>query len=84
MSRSDRQPGYWELIRNNRNFRRLWLGNVVSMLGDWFNTLAIYVLVSELTGSAFALGAVFITKMLPGALVFQSPVSSRTESTGAS
>ena len=73
MNEQANQPGYWELISGNQNFRRLWLGNVVSMLGDWFNTLAIYVLVAELTGSAFALGAVFITKMLPGALI--SPIA---------
>lgn len=60
--------GYWELIRGNVNFRRLWLGNLISLLGDWFNTIALYTLVAQLTGSPFALGAVFITKMLPWAL----------------
>ncbi|GIV60816.1 MAG: MFS transporter [Rhodothermaceae bacterium] len=60
--------GYVELIRDNVHFRRLWIGNVVSLLGDWFNTIALYTLVSELTGSPLALGAVFITKMLPWAL----------------
>jgi MFS family permease len=65
--------GYVELVRTNRNFRRLWIGNVVSLLGDWFNTLAIYALVAELTGSPMALGAVFIAKMLPWALA--SPIA---------
>ncbi|MDX1545572.1 MAG: MFS transporter [Rhodothermales bacterium] len=67
------QAGYWELVRGNPNFRRLWLGNVVSLLGDWFNTIALYTLVSRLTGSPFALGAVFIFKMLPWALA--SPIA---------
>ncbi len=63
------QPtGYLQLIRENVQFRRLWLGNVVSLFGDWFNTIALYALILELTGSEFALGAVFITKMLPWAL----------------
>ena len=62
------QAGYLELVRANVNFRRLWLGNIVSLLGDWFNTIALYKLVDDLTGSPFALGAVFITKMLPWAL----------------
>lgn len=62
------QAGYVELVRTNRDFRRLWLANVVSLLGDWFNTIALYTLVAGLTGSALALGAVFITKMLPWAL----------------
>jgi MFS family permease len=57
------------LVRSNASFRWLWIGTVVSLLGDWFNTIAIYELVNELTGSPLALGAVFITKMLPFALV---------------
>ena len=64
----DEQAGYWPLVVGNRNFRRLWLGTVISLLGDWFNTIALYVLITQLTGSPLALGAVFITKMLPWAL----------------
>jgi MFS family permease len=62
------EVGYLALVRNNVNFRRMWLGNIVSLLGDWFNTIALYSLVLELTGSEFALGAVFISKMLPSGL----------------
>lgn len=64
----EHEAGYWELVRGNRNFRRLWVGNLISLLGDWFNTIALYTLVTELTGSPLALGAVFITKMLPWAV----------------
>jgi len=60
--------GYVALVRRNVHFRRLWLGNLISLLGDWFNTIALYTLVSELTGSPFALGGVFLTKLLPWAL----------------
>ena len=67
------EAGYLELIRSNVHFRRLWFGNIVSLLGDWFNTIALYTLVSDLTGSPLALGAVFIAKMLPWALA--SPVA---------
>jgi MFS family permease len=68
------QPvGYVALVRGNPNYRRLWLGSVVSLLGDWFNTIALYALVLQLSGSAVAIGAVFITKMLPWALV--SPIA---------
>ncbi len=65
--------GYAQLVRENANFRRLWGGNIVSLFGDWFNTIAIYRLIEELTGSPLALGAVFITKMLPLALA--SPIA---------
>ena len=57
-----------QLLRTNQNFRRIWVGEVASWLGDWFNAIAIYTLVRSLTGSPFALGLVFLTKMLPFAV----------------
>ncbi len=70
---SPTQPGYLELVRGNANYRRLWLGDVASHLGDWFNAIAIYTLVERLTGSPLALGLVFITKSLPFAIA--SPIA---------
>ena len=78
---TEAQAGYAELIRHNVNFRRLWMGNLVSLLGDWFNTIALYTLVLQLTaaegadqaGSPLALAGVFVVKMLPWALA--SPVA---------
>ncbi len=71
-ARSETPPaaavGYLELVRRNRDFRRLWLGDVASHLGDWFNTIAVYTLIDRLTGSPLALGLVFLTKSLPFAL----------------
>jgi MFS family permease len=57
--------GYRELLAGNADFRRIWIGQVVSLLGDWFNTIALYTLVDRLTGSPLALGVVFLVKMLP-------------------
>jgi MFS family permease len=62
------RSGYFELVRSNGSFRRLWLADIASHLGDWFNVIAIYTLVERLTGSPLALGLVFITKSLPFAL----------------
>ncbi len=67
------EPGYIALLKGNQSFRRLWLGNVISLFGDWFNTIALYSLILRLTGSEFALGAVFISKMLPWAIA--SPIA---------
>jgi len=39
---------YFRLLRGNRNFRLLWSAQVVSELGDWFYTLAIYSLLLDL------------------------------------
>jgi MFS family permease len=68
-----RPVGFGALLRTNANVRRLWAGTVVSLFGDWFNTLALYRLALDLTGSETALGGVFLTKLLPLALA--SPVA---------
>lgn len=67
------EVGFGTLLRTNRDVRRLWGGTVVSLFGDWFNTLALYRLVLDLTGSETALGGVFLTKLLPLALA--SPIA---------
>ncbi len=61
------------LIRDNRNFRLLWSGQIVSQLGDWFNVVALYALLFELTGSATAVAGMMVMQLLPVALV--GPVS---------
>ena len=61
----DRPVGYWQLLRENPRFRRLWLAEVVSFFGDWFNTIALYAAVTRLTGSAEAVATVFVAKLLP-------------------
>ena len=44
--RASASVGYVALLRRNRDFRQLWLGQVVSQLGDWFDTIAVYTLVA--------------------------------------
>lgn len=56
--------GYFELILQNANFRWLWGGQVVSLLGDWFNLIASAILIAELTDSGLALGILFTIRML--------------------
>lgn len=60
---------YRALLRNNRNFRLLYIGQTISQLGDWFNTVAVYALLLDLTGSATAVAWMLIVQMLPIALV---------------
>ena len=65
MPETDENPiGYGALIRQNRNFRWLWLGQVVSMLGDWFNMIGAAALMGKLTGSDFAVGILLMLRML--------------------
>ncbi len=68
-STSDRPAGYLELLRSNRNFRKLWLGQAVSELGDWFSTIALLNLMLEVTGRAQSVAWFFIVIYIPGMLV---------------
>ncbi len=60
---------YRELLAQNRNYRLLWLGQIVSQLGDWFNSVAIYALLLELTGSATSVALMIIVQFLPMAVI---------------
>ena len=65
--------GYWDLITSNSKFRRLWLASVISMLGEWFNTIALFLLIFKYTDSEFLLGILFTVRMLCFALL--QPIS---------
>jgi len=56
---------YFSLLRSNQNFRRLWLAQLVSELGDWFYSLAVYDLLFQMTGSGRAVSYAVITQTLP-------------------
>ena len=60
----DAPTAYGQLIRENANFRLLWLGQIVSLFGDWFNLIASAALVATLTESGFAVGGLFMVRML--------------------
>jgi len=64
--------GYLELVSQNANFRNLWFGQIISLLGDWFNLIASASLVAMLTQSGLAVGGLFVVRML--AQFFGSPV----------
>jgi MFS family permease len=46
-------------------FRRLALGQTVSGLGDWMATIALMVLVLDLSGSSAAVGGVLVLRLMP-------------------
>ena len=60
---------YVRLLRANRNFRRLWLAQIVSEIGDWFYTLSIYTLLLQLTGHASSVALALVLQVLPQTLV---------------
>jgi len=72
ISISSTQPnkpiGYIDLLRGNRNFRQLWLGQVVSQMGDWFDTIALYTIILNLTGSGRDVGLLLVARFVPSFL----------------
>lgn len=60
---------YAKLVQTNRNFRYIWFGEIVSLLGDWFNLIAAATLIGTLTNSGVALGGLFVVRMLAPFLV---------------
>jgi MFS family permease len=47
----------------------LFVGQAISQLGDWFNSVAVYALLLDLTGSATAVAWMMIVQFLPIAIV---------------
>lgn len=59
------------LLRNVR-FRRLWIGQGVSFVGDAVSTVALVILIVEVAGSAVAVGGALVARLLP---TLASPVA---------
>ena len=64
---------YLTLLQRRPNFRSLWLAQVISLTGDWFNTIASVILINRLTASGLAVGGLFIARALPPFLL--SPIA---------
>jgi len=64
---------YFSLLRRNANFRRLWMAQLISELGDWFYSLAVYDLLLQTTNSAQAVGWAIIIQLLPW--FFMTPIA---------
>jgi predicted MFS family arabinose efflux permease len=60
---------YVRLLRENRNFRHLWMAQIVSEIGDWFYTLSIYTLLLQLTGRASSVALALVLQVLPQTLI---------------
>mgnify|MGYP001401778881 CR=1 FL=1 len=59
---------YFRLLRHNPAFTRFWLAGVISHIGNWFNYIGIFVLLSSHTGSGQAVSWFLIAKFLPAFL----------------
>lgn len=54
-----------DLLKNNRNYRNVWLGQVVSEIGDNFNNVAVFALAMEITGSGLVVSLVMLSRAVP-------------------
>ncbi len=61
---------YMRVLRANPDYARLWLAQVVSLLGDWFNTIVLSALVSLYSGgSGLAVSAFLLARFVPPLLI---------------
>jgi len=64
---------YFPFLQLRPKFRALWLAQVISLTGDWFNTIASVIIVNRYSASGLAVGGLFIARALPPFLL--SPVA---------
>jgi MFS family permease len=66
-------PGLVALLRTNRNYRYAWTGQVVSEIGDYFNSIAVFDLALAVTHSGVVVAGVFLARAIPA--MFAGPVA---------
>ena len=66
--------GYFSALRRNPEFAKLWLAQVISLTGDWFNTIVLLGLVNEYSGgSGIAISLFLMFRALPP--LFIAPIA---------
>src|ERR1700731_3895740 len=61
------------LLRDNRNYRNTWIGQVVSETGDHFNNIAFFGLVLAHPGSGMVVAGVMLSRAIPA--MFAGPLA---------
>ncbi len=56
---------FLELLRRNRNYRCMWMGQVVSEIGDNFNNIAVFALAMSLTHSGLVVMGIMLSRAIP-------------------
>ena len=70
---NDDFKGFARLVRENKDFRRIWISHMISMVGDWLSYIAVSVISVQQGGGAFAVGMVMFVHSIPLALM--TPIS---------
>jgi MFS family permease len=58
-----------ELLRQNRNYRYTWMGQVVSEIGDNFNNIAVFALAMALTHSGLVVTGIMLARAIPAVTI---------------
>lgn len=62
-----------QLLRQNRNYRYAWFGQLVSEIGDHFNTIAVFSLALQTTRSGLVVSAVMLSRAIP--MILAGPIA---------
>jgi len=60
---------FLQLLRRNRNYRYMWMGQVVSEIGDHFNNIAVFALGMALTHSGIVVTGIMLARAVPAVTV---------------
>ncbi|MBL8230963.1 MAG: MFS transporter [Bryobacterales bacterium] len=60
--------GFLQLLRENRNYRYTWMGQVVSEVGDHFNNIAVFSLAVKYADSGMVVTGVLLARAIPAIL----------------
>ena len=56
---------FLKLLRQNRNYRYTWMGQIVSEIGDHFNNIAVFSLAMALTRSGLVVTGIMLSRAVP-------------------
>jgi MFS family permease len=59
---------FLSLLRENRNYRNTWIGQVVSEVGDHFNNIAVFSLAVATTKSGLVVSGIMLSRAIPAML----------------
>ena len=69
--------GFTRLLKDNRNYRYTWFGQVVSEFGDHFNNIAVFSLALANTKSGIVVSAIMLSRAVPMLMASPEPRSRR-------
>ena len=69
METTKKSIGYIQFFKVYPDFKYLWKADLLSLMGDWFKTIAVYTLIHKTTSSSVAIALVLFFQTLPTCLI---------------